>query len=267
MRTHYNRIAGQNLERLAALSDGIFAIAMTLLVLDLHIPGSGSAAAVIGNDRSLWLALIELWPRLLTYFMSFLTLGVYWVAQQTQLAYFTRSDRDLTWIHLGFLLFVSIMPFSTGLLAEYTELRIALFVYWLNIFLLGMMLFWSIRYAKHAGLMNTDMFAEMRTPHEGRIFAAQALYTFGLLLCVINTYWSITFLILVQLNYAIAPRIPLVERFDRWIIQVVSVRMSSGRARSLARDRERAAGDGRQKRLPNTANSHASEKEGLEDQA
>jgi uncharacterized membrane protein len=215
MRNPYNRIAGQNLERLAALSDGVFAVAMTLLVLDLHVPVSGLGAALIGDDHQLWLSLIALWPRFLTYFMSFLTLGVYWVAQQTQLNYFTRSDRHLTWIHLGFLLAVSIIPFSTGLLAEYTSLRIALLVYWCNIFLLGTMLFWSIRYAKRAGLMQTDTFDEMRTPHEGRIFSAQALYTFGLLLCVINTYWSIAFLVLVQLNYAIAPRIPLIERFVR----------------------------------------------------
>lgn len=215
MKNHYNRIAGQNLERLAALSDGIFAVAMTLLVLDLHVPVSGLGAAFIGDDHQLWYALSALWPRFLTYFMSFLTLGIYWVAQQTQLNYFTRSDRHLTWIHLGFLLAVSIIPFSTGILAEFTSLRLALFIYWGNICLLGLMLFWSIRYAKHAGLIQIDTFDNMRTPHEGRIFSAQILYTLGLSLCVINTYWSITFLILVQLNYAIAPRIPLIERLVR----------------------------------------------------
>jgi uncharacterized membrane protein len=149
--------------------------------------------------------------------MSFLTLGIYWVAQQTQLNYFTRSDRHLTWIHLGFLLVVSIMPFSAGLLAEHIRLRLALLVYWSNIFLLGMMLFWSIRYAKQADLININSFPGMRTPHEDRIFAAQSLYLLGLSLCVINTYWSITFLVLVQLNFAIAPRIPLMERLVRRI--------------------------------------------------
>jgi uncharacterized membrane protein len=215
MKNHYNRIAGQNLDRLAALSDGIFAVAMTLLVLDLHVPVRGVGAAFIGDDFKLWSALSALWPSLLTYFMSFLTLGIYWVAQQTQLNYFTRSDRHLAWIHLGFLLVVSIIPFSTALLAEFTSLRLALFVYWCNICLLGMMLFWSIRYAKRAGLIQVDAFGETRTPHEGRIFSSQALYTIGLLLCIINTYWSIAFLVIVQLNYALAPRIPLLERFIR----------------------------------------------------
>src|SRR6266571_9546966 len=113
MRTHYNLIAGQSLERLAALSDGIFAVAMTLLVLDL-----GGVSGKINTEQDLWGALVQLAPRLLTYFMSFLTLGIFWVGQQTQLNHFTRSDRNLAWIHLGFLLAVSLMPFSTGLLAE-----------------------------------------------------------------------------------------------------------------------------------------------------
>src|SRR5205807_1860197 len=113
MSTIYNRIAGQSLERLAALSDGIFAVAMTLLVLDLHVPPSES----IGTEQDLLNALGSLSPRLLTYLMSFMTLGIFWVGQQTQLNHFARSDRNLAWIHIGFLLAVTLMPFSTGLLA------------------------------------------------------------------------------------------------------------------------------------------------------
>jgi len=53
-------------------------------------------------------------PQLLSYLLSFLTLGIFWVGQQTQLNQLARSNRDLTWIYLGFLLAVSLMPFSTG---------------------------------------------------------------------------------------------------------------------------------------------------------
>ena len=215
MRAPYNIIAGQSLERLAALSDGIFAVAMTLLVLELHVPVIDAGEAVMGSDQFLFLALINLWPHAITYFMSFLTLGIYWIAQQTQFSYFGRSDRNLTWIHLGFLLIVAVMPFSTALLAEYTTSRVALFAYWLNIFMLGVMLFWSIRYAKRTGLMKPEVPTDKRTPSEGRIFTAQTLYVIGLLLCIVSTYWSIAFLILVQLNFVFAPRFPLLEHFEK----------------------------------------------------
>lgn len=211
MRTYYNRIAGQSLERLAALSDGIFAVAMTLLVLDLHVPVS-TISNQITNDLELWKALVKLAPNLLPYLMSFLTLGIFWVGQQTQLNYFTRSDRHLTWIHLAFLLAVTLIPFSTGLLAAFISFRLALVVYWLNIVLLGTMLFVSWRYAQHAKLMKDEVTAEICSANERRIVIAQSLYAFGALLCVISTYASIAFIVLVQLNYAIAPRLGRLER-------------------------------------------------------
>ena len=58
------------------------------------------------------------WPQLLVYLMSFLTLGIFWVGQQTQLNHLAHSERHFTWIHLAFLFIVTIMPFSTRLLIE-----------------------------------------------------------------------------------------------------------------------------------------------------
>jgi uncharacterized membrane protein len=221
MRTHYNRIAGQSLERLAALSDGIFAIAMTLLVLDLRVPASEAlhlaqplwAAGAIQSERVMLDVLIPLAPRLLAYFMSFLTLGVFWVGQQTQLNLFARGDRTLSWIQLAFLLGVSIMPFSTALLAEFITYRLALVMYWLNLLLLGVVLFASWRYAIHADLLEQQTIVEMGSAIERRIVIYQVLYALAVLFCVVNTYLSIAFIILLQLNSAIAPRIRLLDRF------------------------------------------------------
>jgi len=201
MPTWYNRIAGQSLERLAALSDGIFAVAMTLLVLDIHAP----AAHTIHSENDLWLALRALAPRLLVYLMSFMTLGIFWIGQQTQFNQLSQSDRHLTWIHIAFLALVSVMPFSTSLLAEFIEFRLALVLYWVNILLLGVILYVSWRYAARSGLVQAES-EELRCAIERRILIAQSLYAFGALLCLFNTYWSIGFIVLVQLNYAIAPR-------------------------------------------------------------
>ncbi len=201
--TAYNRIAGQSLERLAALSDGLFAIAMTLLVLDIRAPAMES----VRSERDLWLGLVALSPRLVIYLMSFLTLGIFWVGQQTQLNYLTRGDRNFAWIHIAFLAGVALMPFSTTLLAEFITYRTALLTYWVNILLPGMTLYAGWRYASRAGLVKDGTPAEVSTAITRRIQVAQALYAFGALLCIINTYWSIGFIVLVQLNYAAAPRI------------------------------------------------------------
>jgi uncharacterized membrane protein len=94
----YNQVAGRRLDRIAALSDGVFAIAMTLIVLEIRVPDPGP----IRSEQDLWNAVVGLAPRLVTYFLSFLTLGIFWNGQQTQLNMFATADRDLTWLQLGF---------------------------------------------------------------------------------------------------------------------------------------------------------------------
>jgi len=203
MATLYNKIQGQSLERLAALSDGIFAVAMTLLVLDLHVP----IKEVVHSEGQLQAALLALAPQFIAYLMSCLTLGIFWAGQQTQLNHFERGNRDLTWIHIAFLFTVSMLPFSTRLLAEFIGYRTALLLYWLNLFALGAILYASWRYAVRAGLLKEDIAPEIRRAIRLRIVVAQALYAFGAFLCFFNTYWSIGFIVMVQLNYAIAPRV------------------------------------------------------------
>jgi uncharacterized membrane protein len=203
MPTLYNRIQGRNLDRLAALSDGIFAVAMTLLVLDLHIP----SAAQVHSEGELVRALGALGPQWITYGMSFLSLGIFWSGQQTQLNYIAEGTRDLTWIHLGFLFAVTLLPLSTRLLAEFITYRIALGIYSLNIFVLGAMLLWSWSCATNAKLIKSDAPQEVVGSIFRRILIAQALYAIGAALCFIHTWVSIAAIVLVQLNYAIAPRL------------------------------------------------------------
>jgi uncharacterized membrane protein len=220
MPTSYHRFAGTSLERLAALSDGVFAVAMTLLVLDLKAPSvpkraqqpiwSGGGG---GSERALSHGLLHnVVPRLLPYVISFLTLGIFWVGQQTQLQSFTRSSRALTWIHLSFLMAVTVLPFSTGLLAQDTTYRLAIGVYWLNLFALGLVLFISLRYADRAGLITADTTDEMRAAMRRRIVVYQCLYVLAALTCLVNTYLAIGLLFALQLNAVIAPRIWILDR-------------------------------------------------------
>lgn len=147
----YNELAGTTLNRLAGISDGIFAVGMTLLVLGLTVPTLRTSA----SDAELWQALLNLAPNFLVYTMSFLTLGIFWVGQGAQLGQLTRSNRHYTWLQLVFLFAVTLVPFSTGLLASHPSLHIALLEYWLNIVLLGVMLLAAFEYGLRANLIPT----------------------------------------------------------------------------------------------------------------
>jgi len=201
MHSLYNRVAGQSVERIAALSDGIFAVAMTLLVLDLRVP----AAEAVHSEHDLRRLLIALSPPVLVFLMSIMTNGIFWVGQQTQLNYFARSDRNLAWIHIAFLCAICLTPFTTSLLAEFIHYRTALLVYWSNILLLGLTLYWSWSYATRAHLLADDLPPEIHPAVVRRIVIAQSLYACGAVLCFLNTYYAIAAIVLVQLNYAIAP--------------------------------------------------------------
>jgi uncharacterized membrane protein len=200
---NYNRISGKNLGRLEALSDGIFGVAMTLLVLDLKTP----VASAIHSEGDLWGALVSLLPRLMTYLMSFVTLGIFWLGQQAQLNLLEKSNRDVVWLHIGLLASVCLIPFSTALLAEFLEYRAALLVYWANILLLGVLLLASWRAARHFDIVKPDLPADIDRAIYRRIIVAQCLYALGAALCVFSTYWSIGVIVLLQVNYALAPRI------------------------------------------------------------
>lgn len=175
---------------------------MTILILDMRVP----AVETVHSEHDLWLAIISLLPRVLICLMSFLTLGIFWVGQQTELNQMARSDRNFTWIHLGFLFAVVLLPFSTMLLAEFMVYRLALVVYWLNLLMLGFMLYASWGYAERARLIAPQVPQGIPAAFYRRIVTAQSLYAFGALLCLINTYWSIGFIVLVQLNYVFALR-------------------------------------------------------------
>ncbi|MFN0145882.1 MAG: TMEM175 family protein [Dehalococcoidia bacterium] len=98
--------------RLEAFSDGVFAIAITLLILEIRIPES-EAGGHLAND------LLHLWPSYAAYAVSFLVIGIYWVNHHMIFDHVERVDRPLLFLNLGLLLSVSFMPFPTGVLARF----------------------------------------------------------------------------------------------------------------------------------------------------
>ena len=111
--------------RLETLTDGIFAIAMTLLVFGLSISDP---------DRTpLLTKLGHLLPNVLSVIVSFVILGVVWVATHSQFQYIRRADHALIWLNLSFLLCVTLVPFSAGVLGRYAPQPIAVILYGSNL--------------------------------------------------------------------------------------------------------------------------------------
>jgi uncharacterized membrane protein len=96
--------------RLEAFSDGVFAIAITLLVLEIRVPGQGA---------SLSSALLHHWPSYFAYAVSFLTIGIMWVNHHQLFKFVKATDRKLLFVNLGLLLCVAFVPFPTSVVAEF----------------------------------------------------------------------------------------------------------------------------------------------------
>jgi uncharacterized membrane protein len=96
--------------RLEAFSDGVFAIATTLLILEIHVP---SGTAPLGDQ------LLHIWPSYLAYVTSFLSIGVMWINHHAIFARLARSDHNLLFLNMLLLLVVAFIPFPTRLVAEH----------------------------------------------------------------------------------------------------------------------------------------------------
>ena len=138
--------------RMEAFSDGVFAIAITLLILDVAVP-AGSA------DDPLR-AVADEWPSYLAYFVSFATIGAVWLAHAGITEYLDRADATLIRLNLLLLLVVSFLPFPTHLLAEYQghrdAERVAATIYGLNLLMASALVWVLWRYAVAERLVRPD---------------------------------------------------------------------------------------------------------------
>jgi TMEM175 potassium channel family protein len=130
-----------NKQRLEAFSDGVFAIVITLLILDIRIPEV--------QPQALPAALVTILPQLLTYVLSFFIVGLYWHLHHQVAAQVKQIDGAFIWLNLVWLLFVSVLPFPTALLGRYPLQPIPLTIYGTNLILVNVTGFVILVYFKN----------------------------------------------------------------------------------------------------------------------
>lgn len=106
-----------SLSRVEAYTDGVFAIAATLLVLDLTTTAFGK----ISSDAEMWHALGSMWESFMAFGVSFALLSGLWVSHLSQFRDIARADLVLLWLNNARLLFIVLIPFTTSLVSEYSE--------------------------------------------------------------------------------------------------------------------------------------------------
>jgi TMEM175 potassium channel family protein len=198
--------------RLEAFSDGVFAVAITLLVLTIKIPGVDVPASQLPNDKQLWSILLSEWPMLAAYITSFATIGVMWINHHRLYTHIKRTNTILMLLNLLLLLVIVFIPVPTALVAEYLvhpdQHAAALLYSGTNVILaVCFNLLW--RYASYHNRLlskNADIHA-VRAINKQYWFGP-VVYLLAFMLALFSTPASITLCFLLALFFAIPPRLP-----------------------------------------------------------
>lgn len=190
------------LERLILFSDAVFAIAITLLVIEIKIPEFPHDTV---TDKDLLGALVVLIPKFIGFLISFLLIGQYWIVHHRLFGYVINFTGRLVWLNIFFLLAVALMPFSTGFYSEYvlSKTMTPVIFYTSNIALLGVINFMMWRYVSNPSRgISENLAAPM-----ARFFSARAL-TVPLLFII----FSFVYLYNPRIAFWLPPLIPLILR-------------------------------------------------------
>ena len=173
---------GLSKHRIEALADGIFAVAMTLLVLDIKMTES----VTYGSEIDVWRRVVGLEHAMASYAISFFMLSVYWIEHHLHFHFIERTDRGLLWINLYLLLCICLVPFTTDLVGDNVLLRVPALLYGVNLLLIVSALFAQIGYLqRHLDLAAPEF------EHAVRVLRQRAwLLTLLPLLSMAMTFYS-----------------------------------------------------------------------------
>jgi uncharacterized membrane protein len=189
----------QRPHRIEGLADAVFAIVMTLLVLDIRIP-----ATEIKTEDGLRSALLHVVPKILTFVLTFSVAGNFWTVFTNQFNFIHTSDRNENVIAIFFLLFISLLPFSASFLSEHLWSKVAIGFYTINIIfiLIGNILHW--KYCYHQCLVHVNLNQDNVIHKAIMRRALTALYCFLVVACIcfFSSYLAIFATLLLQIIFS-----------------------------------------------------------------
>ncbi len=163
--------------RIEALSDALFAIVLTILVLEIKIP--------VDLDENLVHGLLDLLPKFVSYILSFIVIGIFWIGHHNTFNFIKKTDRVFLWINIFFFMFISLIPFSASLLGEYWGNGIAINFYGINLIIVGLLMFTLWNYAIKNKLTNS-LDKKFINSVNKRILIGPLFYFLGIALSFVN---------------------------------------------------------------------------------
>lgn len=169
------------MNRLNNLSDGVFAIALTLLAFDIRLP----ADVAVGDLPN---RLLELAPKFVVYLISFVVIGGAWGAHQRMLHQIKRGDGLLVWFNLFCLLFVGLLPASASILGRYPNVFVAITCFAINVALIQLATLWLWRHASQQGLISPTLDPRVVVSLGRRLTLSTAIFMVSIPLAFWNTW-------------------------------------------------------------------------------
>jgi uncharacterized membrane protein len=193
--------------RLEAFSDGVFAVAITLLVLNIKVPGLDPLASELPNDASLWPKVRDEWPMLVAYATSFLTIGIMWLNHHRLFSHIKRVNDVLLIMNLALLAIIVFVPVPTALLAEYIvrpDQHAAAIIYSGVFFLLACCFNLLWRYASYNNrLLGRDVDTRSVAAISRQYLFGPVFYLVAFGLALISTPASVVFTFILALFFAL----------------------------------------------------------------
>ncbi|KAB1188465.1 MULTISPECIES: TMEM175 family protein [Haloferax] len=195
-------------DRLLALSDGVIAIAITLLVLEITVPEipPGSPVSILST------LVFDQWHEFFAYVLSFLVIGSYWVLHRRIFLHIEAHDKGIVWLNLLFLLMVAFVPYGTSLLSTYpTQFGVMFYAGILAITGLTLTLLWG--YASRRDILEDGLTSTLVVLEGTRFLASPAVFLFSIVIASFDTNLAVlSWLLLLPINALLQSRV--VESYE-----------------------------------------------------